>query len=49
MADFSSDLMYHNEWMGFSEALDAAHHIWQEVWGEDVEEVYLEEMKEYVE
>lgn len=40
----ASDLMYHSEWMEFSEALDTADKIWQSVWGADVEEVYLEEM-----
>lgn len=49
VADFSNELMYHNEWMEFSEALDTAHHIWQEVWGSDVEDFYLEEIGEYAE
>lgn len=46
MQSMASDLMYNQEWMEFSEALDKADKIWQNVWGGDVEEVYLEEMGE---
>lgn len=46
MVSLASDLMYDHEWMEFSEALDKADKIWQDVWGADVEEVYLEEMGE---
>lgn len=44
MEAITSDMMYDAEWMSYSEALDIADRIWQDVWGVDTEEVYLEEM-----
>lgn len=40
----ASDLMYDQEWMEYSTALDTADRIWTGIWGADVEEAYLEEM-----
>lgn len=46
MEAITSDMMYEAEWMSYTEALDIADRIWQDVWGEDTEEVYLEEVKD---
>ena len=44
MESLAVDMLFDNEWMEYSEALDKADRIWQEAWGTDVEDVYLEEM-----
>jgi hypothetical protein len=43
ITEVMSDLMYENADMDVSEAQDKASRIWDDMWGDDVEEAFLGE------